>query len=417
MRPIVKKLEEIYCESNLEKEKNRYLSLEEYFSEYFGEHGDLRYFSTPGMTEICGNHTEQNHGKVFAASVDLDIIAAAEMTDDGFVTIKSDGFPEDKIDINDLEIHENEKNSSSGIIRGVLRHFQKKGHKIGGFRAFTCSTLFRGSELGSAAAFGVLVGTILSYLYNEGQIRPTALALASKYAEYNYFGRACGLTKAVSCAAGGFTAIDFKDGDMPIVEDVHCNFEQFEHALCIVEVTKSPKLDLTALYEQIYGEMHEIAAYFDCENLRSLSLDDIMLNIGDLRRKFGDRAVLRAIHFFLENGRVEKIAHALSNEKFEDFLTSVRESGNSSFKYLQNVYSPDDIRNQSLSIALNSAEAALHRRGACRVHGGGFEGTIQAFVPLDDLTQFKMNMDKIFGIGACHIMTVRSVGTCEVILG
>lgn len=414
MRPIIKKIDEIYSQGSAEKQKKRYLALEEGFSRHFGEHGKLRFFSTPGTTEICGNHTEQNNGKVFAASVDLDIIAAAEQTNDGFAVIKSEGLNEDRIDLKDLEVCEIDKNNSSGLIRGVLRYFKDKGHNIGGFRAYTTSTLFRGSGLGSAAAFGVLVGMILSAFYNEGQLRPVTLAAASKFAEEKYFQRVCGLTRALSCASGGFTSIDFKDGDTPIVENIPCDFEQFEHALCIIEVDKTPKLDLEKLYKQISGEMREIASYFDCENLRSLSIDDIMLNIGDLRRQFGDRAVLRAIHFFRENGRVEKVSHALLNNRFEDFLSSVRESGNSSFKYLQNVYSPENIRNQSLSIALNAAEISLHRRGACRVHGGGFEGTIQAIVPFDDLTQFKMNMDRIFGIGACHIMTVRSAGTCEV---
>ncbi|MCH5203170.1 MAG: galactokinase [Oscillospiraceae bacterium] len=415
MRPIIKKIDEIYSKASLEKQKKRFSTLKEGFSEYFGDHGELRFFSTPGTTEICGNHTEQNCGKVFAASVDLDIIAAAEPTDDGFVTIKSEGLPEDKIDLNDLEVHESDQNCSSGIIRGVLNDFRQNGHKIGGFRAYTTSTLFRGSGLGSAAAFGVLTGIILSHLYNEGQLRPVTLAAASKYAEENYFQRPCGLTRAISCASGGFTAIDFKDGDTPIVEDIPCNFSEFEHALCIIEVTDAPRLDLSALYKEIENEMHEVASYFDCENLRSLSLDDVMLNIGDLRKNYGDRAVLRAIHFFCENNRVEKVSHALLKNRFEDFLSSVRESGHSSFKYLQNVYSPNDLRNQSLSVALNAAEIALHRRGVCRVHGGGFEGTIQAFVPLDDITQFKMYMDKIFGIGSCHIMTVRTVGTCEVV--
>lgn len=414
MRPIIKKTEEIYSAHSLEKQKKRYEALKEGFSGYFGEHKKLRFFSTPGTTEICGNHTEQNCGKVFAAGVDLDIIAAAEQTDDGFVTIKSEGLPEDKIDINDLDVRESDKNNSSGIIRGVLKDLKNNGHNIGGFRAYTASTLFRGSGLGSAAAFGVLTGIILSNLYNDGQLRPVTLASASKFAEENYFQRPCGLTRAVSCASGGFTSIDFKDGDTPIVEEIRCEFDKFEHALCIIEVDKTPKLDLEKLYKQVSGEMRAIASYFDCENLRSLSLDDIMLNIGDLRRNFGDRAVLRAIHFFRENDRVEKVAHALLNNRFEDFLSSVRESGNSSFKYLQNVYSPDDIIHQSLSVALHTAEIALHRRGACRVHGGGFEGTIQAIVPLDELTQFKMYMEKIFGIGACHVMTVRYVGACEV---
>lgn len=417
MRAIIKKLDEIYPKSAAEKQKKRYQALKEGFAEYFGGYGELKFFSTPGTTEICGNHTEQNLGKVFAASVDLDIIAAAEPTDDGFVTIKSEGLPEDKIDLNDLEVKESDKNCSSGLIRGVLNDFKQKGYKIGGFRAYTTSTLFRGSGLGSAAAFGVLTGIILSNLYNEGQLRPVTLALSSKYAEENYFHRPCGLTRALSCASGGFTAIDFKDGDTPIIEDISCNFAEFEHALCIIEVTDEPGPDQFDLYKQIQDEMREVASYFDCDNLRSLALDDIMLNIRDLRKQFGDRAVLRAIHFFCENMRVEKVSHALSKKNFEDFLSSVRESGNSSFKYLQNVYSPDDLKNQSLSVALSAAEIALHRRGVCRVHGGGFEGTIQAFVPLDSLTQFKMDMERIFGIGACHTMTVRTVGTCEVDLG
>lgn len=415
MRPIVKKLENIYeCP---EKQIKRYDELKKGFSGYFGEHGPLRLFSTPGTTEICGNHTEQNGGKVFAAGVDLDIIAAVEATDDGFVTIKSEGLPEDKIALDDLEVRASDKNCSSGIIRGVLKYFTKKRYNIGGFRAYTTSTLFRGSGLGSAAAFGVLTGIILSNLYNEGEIRPVTLALASKFAEENYFQRPCGLTRAVSCASGGFTSIDFKDIDAPIVENIPCDFSQFEHSLCIIEIKEAPRLDLAKLYKQISDDMHGIAAYFDCDNLRALSLSDIMLNITELRRQFGDRAVLRAIHFFRENDRVEKVAHALINNKFEDFLSSVRESGDSSFKYLQDVYSPDDISHQPLSIALQAAEITLHRHGTCRVHGGGFEGTIQAIVPFDDIKQFRMNIDRIFGNGACHFMTVRGIGTCEVDLG
>ena len=374
-----------------------------------------RFFSAPGRTEICGNHTDHNNGKVFAASVDLDVIAVVERTDDGCVTIKSEGFPEDKVDINDLSVHPEEKNTSAALIRGVLKGFRKNGHDIGGFRAYTTSTVMKGSGLSSSAAFEVLVGTILSHLYNEGQITPVKVAQISQFAENEYFGKASGLMDQMASSVGGFVAIDFKDNDIPVIESIKCDFSKYEHALCIVDA-KGDHADLSDEYSSIPKEMKEVAGFFDCETLRSLSLPDIMLNINVLREQYGDRAVLRAIHFFHENERVEKVVHALKNERFEDFLSSVRESGDSSFKYLQNIYANGDIRHQCLSIALNVAESSLHRKGACRVHGGGFAGTIQAFVPFDALKQFKMNMEKVFGTGSCHILSIRSVGGCEVLL-
>lgn len=256
---------------------------------------------------------------------------------------------------------------------------------------------------------------ILSHLYNEGQISPVKVAQISQFAENEYFGKASGLMDQMASSVGGFVAIDFKDNDIPVIESIKCDFGKYEHALCIVDA-KGDHADLSDEYSAIPKEMKEIAGFFDCETLRSLALADITLNINVLRERYGDRAVLRAIHFFHENERVERVVHALKNERFEDFLSSVRESGDSSFKYLQNIYSNDDIRHQCLSIALNVAESSLHRKGACRVHGGGFAGTIQAFVPFDSLKQFKMNMEKVFGTGACHILSIRNVGGCEVLL-
>lgn len=415
MRPVRRKLTEIYPAEQQQAQIQRYRTAEMGFAEHFGELGEHRFFSAPGRTEICGNHTDHNNGKVLAASVNLDIIAVVEPTDDNCVTIKSMGFPEDKIDLSDLAPREEEKNTSAALIRGVLKGFAKNGHIIGGFRAYTSSSVMVGSGLSSSAAFEVLVGTIISHMFNNGEITPVKVAQIAQFAENEYFGKASGLMDQVASSVGGFVAIDFKDNDIPVIEPIKCDLAAYGHALCIVDA-KGDHADLTEEYSTIPREMKAVAGFFDCKTLRSLSLPDIMLNINVLRDQFGDRAVLRAIHFFHENERVEKLVHALKNEQFENFLMSVRESGDSSYKYLQNVYSNNDIKHQCLSIALEAAESTLHRKGACRVHGGGFAGTIQAFVPFDSLKQFRMNMERVFGNGSCHVLSIRGVGGCEVLL-
>lgn len=415
MKPVVRNLTAVYPQAQRASQIRRYRAAEVSFAEHFGKLGEHRFFSAPGRTEICGNHTDHNNGKVFAASIDLDVIAVVERTDDGFVTIKSEGFPEDRIDIADLDVHEDEKNTSAALIRGVLKGFSKNGFKTGGFRAYTTSTVMKGSGLSSSAAFEVLIGTILTHLYNGGEVSPVKIAQISQFAENEYFGKPSGLMDQMACSVGGFITIDFKDNDIPVIEPIPCDFEKYGHALCIVDA-KGDHADLTDEYAAIAREMKAVASFFDCSTLRSLSLVDIMLNMNVLREQFGDRAVLRAIHFFHENERVERVVHALKNEQFDNFLHSVRESGDSSFKYLQNIYANSDIKHQCLSIALNSAEYTLHRKGACRVHGGGFAGTIQAFVPFDTLTEFKMNMERIFGHGSCHVLSVRDVGGCEILL-
>ncbi len=414
MKPIVSVLKDIYPDAHVPAQKERYTKAENAFREHFGSLGEHRFFSAPGRTEICGNHTDHNNGKVFAASVDLDVIAVVELTDDNCITIKSEGFPEDKIDLSDLNVVDSEKNTSASLIRGVAGGFVKNGYKIGGFRAYTTSSVLKGSGLSSSAAFEVLVGTILSHLFNDGQINPIKIAQIAQYAENVYFGKPSGLMDQMASSVGGFIAIDFKDTDSPIIESIPCNFAEYGHALCIIDA-KGDHADLTDEYASIPVEMKQIAKFFDCRTLRELSLADINLNINELRKRFGDRAVLRAIHFFHENERVEKLVHALKTGHFEDFLSSVKESGDSSFKYLQNIYANSDVTHQCLSIALNVAENSLHRKGACRVHGGGFAGTIQAFVPLEDLKQFKMNMEKVFGNGSCHVLTVRPIGGTEVL--
>ncbi len=415
MKSCVSTLKDIYPDSQLDMQKARYKKAENDFAEYFGSLGEHRFFSAPGRTEICGNHTDHNCGKVFAASVNLDVIAVVEPTDDGKITIKSEGFPEDSISLDNLEAVPEEKNTSASLIRGVVSKFKQEGYSIGGFRAYTTSNVLKGSGLSSSAAFEVLVGTILSHVYNGGQISPVKIAQIAQYAENVYFGKPSGLMDQMASSVGGFIAIDFKDTSSPVIEPVAADFEKFGHALCIVDA-KGDHADLTDEYASIPTEMKKIAEYFGCKHLREISKADIILNINLLRDQFGDRAVLRAIHFFDENERVDKLVHALKTGDFAAFLGSVKESGDSSFKYLQNIYANTDVPHQCLSIALNIAEYSLHRKGACRVHGGGFAGTIQAFVPLDSLQQFKMNIEKVFGAGSCHVLSVRPIGGTEVVI-
>lgn len=415
MRPVVKELKDLCPASQLLVQTARYNALREGFCGHFkGISDHARYFSAPASTEICGNQTVHNNGKVFAAGVDADIIAIAETFADNFVIIKPEGSDEIKIDINDTEKRDDEMGTSTAIVRGILDIFKKNGFKVGGMRAFVSASEVRGVGLSVAAPFEVLFVRILSSLFNDGIISLAKTANIAFTAEKKYFGKVTNLSNQTACTTGGFVAIDFKDNDTPIVEDIPFDFGKFGHALCIVNLGAVPSYDKEI--KAIEREMKEIATFFDCTTLRSLSISDIMLNINELRRTFGDRAVLRAIHFFRENDRVERLVHALKKENFDDFLNAVTESGNSSYKYLQNVYSSNDVRHQDLSIALNTAEYALHRKGACRICSDGFSGAIQAFVPLEALVQFKMNMERTFGAGKCHSLSVRSVGVCEVLL-
>lgn len=406
-------LEEIYPESAVTAQRERYEKSAEEFRSIFGDSDQLRYFSAPGRTEVGGNHTDHNHGKVLAASVNLDVIAVVEPTDDNIIKIKSEGFPEDSVDISDLSVHENEKNSSAALIRGVAGGFKNNGLNIGGFRAYTTSNVMKGSGLSSSAAFEVLIGNILSGIYNAGSISAVKIAQIAQYAENEYFGKPSGLMDQMASSVGGFVAIDFKNTQAPIIENIPVDFSSYGHALCIID-TKADHADLTDEYAAIPREMKAIAGYFSAECLREISRADVILNMGILRQKYGDRAVLRALHFFEENERVDKLAHSLRHQHFDDFLSSINESGNSSYKYLQNIFAVSDYTHQAVGIALNVAEHALARKGACRVHGGGFAGTIQAFVPQDILKSFIVGIEKVFGAGSCHVLSIRPVGGTEV---
>ncbi|MCM1488289.1 MAG: galactokinase [Firmicutes bacterium] len=407
---------EIYHPNELEQQKTRYRTAAEGYKSYFGSDGlNFRYFSAPGRTEVGGNHTDHNRGKVLAASVNLDVIAAVEPTDDGIITFKSEGFDECKIDTNDLEAKEEEKNTSGALIRGVAAGFKNSGYKVGGFKAYSVTNVLKGSGLSSSAAFEVLVGNILNSLYNNGGIGSIKIAQISQYAENVYFGKPSGLMDQMASSVGGFVAIDFKDVNSPIIEQINVDFESFGHALCIID-TKGDHADLTPDYAAIPAEMKMVANYFSVDYLRQICRHDIILNIGDLRAQFGDRAVLRSLHFFNENERVDKLVHSLKAKDFPAFLEYIKASGDSSYKYLQNVFTVNDIKNQALGIGLNVSDSVLNGKGACRVHGGGFAGTVQAFVPIEMLKEFMLALDTVFGNGSCHVMRIRKIGGAEVAL-
>ena len=407
-------LETLYTAEFVAEQKKRYNNAVGAYKAHFGSIGEnFRLFSAPGRTEVGGNHTDHNHGKVLAASVNLDVIAVAEATDDMKIVLKSEGYDESVIDISELKPVESEKNTSDALIRGVVAGFEKHGYKIGGFKAYTTTNVLKGSGLSSSAAFEVLVGTILNKLYNNSAITPVRIAQIAQYAENVFFGKPSGLMDQMASSVGGFVAIDFKDISSPIIENINVSISDFDHFLCIVD-TKGDHADLTPDYAAIPREMKEIAEYFSCETLRNICRADVTLNINILREQFGDRAVLRALHFFEENNRVDKLVHALKNSDFDAFLSSIKESGDSSYKYLQNIFSVSDVTNQGRGIGLNVAEKALSRKGACRVHGGGFAGTIQAFVPKELLQSFIMDIESVFGAGSCHVLSIRPVGGVEV---
>lgn len=392
---------------------DRYVKLINEFEELFTKERDVRLFSAPGRTEVGGNHTDHNHGRVLAAGINLDAIAAASKNDENIVRVKSEGYPMDVVDANDLSVNENEKGHSPALVRGVLKGFQNRGYKIGGFDATTASKVIAGSGLSSSAAYEVLVGTMVNYLYNDGKVDAVTIAKIAQYAENEYFGKPCGLMDQTACSVGGFVTIDFKDPKNPIINEVKFDFSTCGHSLCIVD-TKGSHSDLTDEYGAIRQEMESVAEQFGKKVLREVSEEDFKSKIKELRKTVGDRAVLRAIHFYADNDRVLKEVDALEKGDFETFKKYILESGASSYMYNQNVFSVKQPQVQPVSLALSISESVLKGRGAWRVHGGGFAGTIQAFVPNDLLDDYKNAVESVFGEGTCYVLYVRPVGGTEI---
>lgn len=403
----------LYGADALEAQKARYSEAIDEFVEVFGDPQGLGLFSAPGRTEIGGNHTDHNNGKVLAGSVNLDVIAVAAKNDSGIIRIKSKGFGMDTIDISDLSIREDEIGCSASLIRGVTAKMKDEGYEIGGFDAYTTSNVLKGSGISSSAAFEILICTILSEIYNEGKVNPVDQAKYSQYAENVYFGKPCGLMDQMASSVGGIISIDFKDVQAPVIDKVNFDFTKTGYALCIVD-TGGNHADLTGDYAAIPGEMKAVALAMGCTVLRETCEDEVMKNAASIREKLGDRALLRAIHYFEENKRADAEVEALNNNDFQGFLQTVIQSGESSYKYLQNVYANVAPNEQGISLALCLAESLLKGKGAWRVHGGGFAGTTQNFVPLDMLDTFKTSMEAVFGEGRCHVLFIRPVGGVKV---
>ncbi len=407
------KLALLYGRDQLSAQKARYTEAIDAFTALYGDREDLSLFSAPGRTEIAGNHTDHNHGRVVAASVDMDVIAVVSPTDNGVIRIQSKGYPQDTVSLSDLEIKPEEENKAIALIRGTAARFAQKGHKTGGFDAYTTSNVLKGSGLSSSAAFEVLVGTILSHLYNDAAVSPVEIAKYAQYAENVYFGKPSGLMDQMASSVGSVITIDFADTENPVIEKIDFDMAAMGCALCIVDVGGN-HADLTHEYAAIPAEMKAVAGFFGRDVLRGVSYRDLMANAPLLRAQFGDRAFLRAIHFVKENERVGAIVHALKDKDYPRFLQLVTESGDSSYRYLQNVYAASDPKEQSMAVALEMAEDLLNGRGAYRVHGGGFGGTTQNFVPLDLLDQFRTGIESVFGAGSCHVLSIRPLGGTRV---
>lgn len=407
-----KTLSRLYGNDKVSSERKRYIDAVTEFSELYGDL-DVSLFSVPGRSEISGNHTDHNRGCVLAAGIDLDIIAVAAKTDAPEIRIKSKGFPEDAIDVTKLSPDDYESFGSAAIIAGICDGFTKKGFKIGGFSAYTTSNVLKGSGISSSAAFEVQVCNVLNHFYNGGRIDAPELAKISQYAENVFFGKPSGLMDQTACACGGFVAIDFADPASPIIEKLDFSLSDAGYCLCIVN-TGGNHADLNDDYASVPAEMKSVAACFGKDVLRGLTYDDILSRLPELREKVGDRAVMRALHFVEENERVALQREALKKGDVKTFLDGVLASGDSSFKQLQNVYTVKNVSEQGLSLALALCKHVLDGKGgAWRVHGGGFAGTVQAFVPVALKDEFKRVMDAAFGENACSVLNIRAEGAIK----
>ena len=394
-------------------QENRYKNAVGKFKEYFNGKEPSSIFSAPGRTEVGGNHTDHQHGEVLAASINKDAIAVTALREDNTVNIFAEGFGNTVIGIDDLSLREDEKGTTPALIRGVLAGLKKAGFTLGGFDAYITSDVLIGAGL-SSAAFETLIGTIVSGMFNNMNIDPVEIAKTGQYAENVYFGKPCGLMDQMACSVGNLVHIDFADPERPVVDKVGFDFSATGYVLCITD-TKGSHADLTDEYAAVPLEMKKIAELLGHDVLRPVSFEDIMDNISMLRDKAGDRAVLRAIHFVNETRRAGDEAKALKDNDLEGFLKLVKQSGDSSFKYLQNVYTNKDVTTQNVSIALSVSDTVLGPDEASRVHGGGFAGTIQAFVKKENASRYQEYMDRIFGKGSCEILAIRKYGGIRVI--
>lgn len=410
---MICKFEDLY-QQEAQSQRERYEKLREGFAKQFGSDEGGEYFSAPGRSEVGGNHTDHNHGRVLAAAVNLDIVAYARKTENGKAVLKSAEYPKiDVIDLSDLAKKTEEDETSASLLRGICARCRELGYTVGGFEAYTMTRVLKGSGLSSSAAFEVLVVTIISHLYNDDKIDPVTAAKIAQYAENVYFGKPSGLLDQMASSVGGFTSIDFKDPETPVINKVDFDITSAGYALCVVD-TGGNHADLTGEYAAIPVEMKKVAAFFGKEVLRDVDEKEFYEHIGEIRKQTGDRAVLRAMHFFDDDRLAAQEAKALQSGDFESFKEMIISSGRSSSQRLQNVFAVVNPQEQGLTLALALSERLLAGKGAWRVHGGGFAGTIQAFVPLSCLEEYRTEIEKVFGEGTCYTLSIRQPGGTKV---
>ena len=394
------------------RQPERYRQAIDAFEQAFGQRDNIRLFSAPGRSEVGGNHTDHQRGCVLAAAVTLDLIAVVSQREDDRICIHSAGHRPMSLSVNDLAPKPKEKNTSISLVRGIAGRLQSLGYRVGGFDAYITSEVPKGSGLSSSAAYSILLCTIFSCLFNGGKVHPTQQAIISKYAENHYFGKPSGLMDQLASSTGGFVMIDFLDPEKPVIEQVDCDPGKLGYAVCIVNARGS-HANLTPEYAAVPMEMGRVAAFFGKEVLREVEENAFYAALPELRKQTGDRAVLRAMHFFDDNKRVPLETAALQKKDMGAFLKLINESGKSSFMLLQNVC-PTDAKERSIALALALSEKLLSGRGAWRIHGGGFAGTIQAFVPLDMTERYIAEMERVFGEGCCYQLAIRPVGGVEI---
>ncbi len=395
----------------LDRQKKRFNSLCRNFQDrYTGE--DLRLISTPGRTEISGNHTDHNNGKVIAASIDLDTVGVAARNDVRNVVLYSGEFQKEFIvSVDDLDARQEERESTTALMRGILKGFKENGYAIGGCTCYLQSDVHVGSGLSSSASIEVLIGSVLNVLYNDGKIDPLEIARIGRYAENEYFGKPCGMMDQVACAYGGVVGIDFENQNKPKIEKLEFDLRTYGYCLLIVD-TGSIHNDLTSEYASVPGEMRKVAEAFGKRNCREISREEFFSHLPEFRRTLHERPLLRALHFLEENERVEKQIVFLKQGRFYDFLALVNESGNSSIKLLQNIYPPNNALQQPLSLGLALTERYISSvgEGAVRIHGGGFAGTYQVFLPSRHIVHYRNLIEPLFGIDCVKNLKIRKQG-------
>ena len=405
------RLASLYCCAPAEtaSEAARYAAVLDGLEKTFGSHAEAGLYSAPGRTEIGGNHTDHQHGRVLAGSVNIDMIAAAAPNDKNQLRVQSEGYDLCVIDLNDLEARKEEENTTAALLRGECAAFTQRGAKLAGLDVYISSNVPKGSGVSSSAAFEVLIGVILNDCFMTEKVSPIAIAQIGQWAENVYFGKPCGLMDQMASSVGNIITIDFADPAHPDVEPVQVDFSKAGLALCILD-SCADHADLTDEYAAVPAECRAVAAVCGGEVLRDVPFDTFLAKLPECRRQCGDRAVLRAFHFYADNDRVAQQVAALRGGDFDAFLQLVTASGDSSWEYLQNVIPAGYKEHQEMGVTIAAAKHYLQGKGAVRVHGGGFAGTAQAFVPVDMLADFKAHMEAILGEGRCHVLSIRPEG-------